>query len=298
MATLDANQVLEICHGASEITLGESSAAATSISSRRGSEVWKVSSANLTLSLKFAIGTEDGAEPAGQTLEREALVLASIPTLSGVFLPRLGKAAHAGAEVEYLVTRWIDGEPGLGRLKSAADEQITISQFSAEIISLYSCLNILHSSGWAHGDVQPAHFIREHSGRMDLIDLGLAQSIDHPVDSYQGGLVHFNAPEICRDILDGNRVAATPQSDVFSLASVVFFAVTGHVIGDYTFDQQWEEMLVCLADGRFRSEDLRMCSERWAPIWQQLAKCLSIDPTKRPKDANDVVSLLTKDQPS
>jgi hypothetical protein len=67
-------------------------------------------------------------------------------------------------------------------------------------LSCVEALAELHAKGWAHGDVQPAHFIIGPE-RTHLIDLALARG-GHVPEGYdfpfRGCLVHYEAPEIAR----------------------------------------------------------------------------------------------------
>lgn len=96
-------------------------------------------------------------------------------------------------------------------------------------LSCAEALADLHAKGWAHGDVQPSHFIAGHR-RAQLIDLALAhgqpvvEAVDFP---FRGGLVHYEAPEISRSVLAHGTAVPTLEADVYALGATFFISATG-----------------------------------------------------------------------
>lgn len=258
------------------------------ISSRRGAEVWKLHASSGNFRVKVAVRTDDGQAPATASLYREHEVLEAVEDYRTSFRPRLAKIGSDGEAIPCLTTLWVDGTPGVSILKDSHDapEQIR------EVQALFRCVAALHAAGWAHGDLQPAHFRRQANGEMLLLDLGLAQSEQRPFEGYKGGLVHFNAPEVCSDVLAGKPARATSRSDVFSVASLVHFAVTGKVLGDYSLEDSWEDMLRVLASCTFRTTELETHLVGNRRLFEMLVACLSCDPSGRPAGAKEAVALL------
>ncbi|MFH8564242.1 protein kinase [Streptomyces sp. NPDC017988] len=99
-----------------------------------------------------------------------------------------------------------------------------------EALSCSVALAALHEKGWAHGDVQPAHFVIGCSSRTFLIDLALAQGgrvprgYDFP---YRGCLVHYEAPEISASVLKSGTATPTREADVYALGAALFISATG-----------------------------------------------------------------------
>lgn len=208
------------------------------------------------LALKAAVRTSDGSPAATTALARESTALAVVPELAKTFAPRSGTVAFGGTDIPYLVTRWIDGEPAIRRVREARRAgQLRPAAVSGLFAAVLRPLAVLHDSGWSHGDVQPDHLRRRANDDVILIDFGLAQSSQLPMDEYRGGLVHFNAPEVCASILACGAASATSRTDVFAAASVVYFAAFGQLLGDYATGgygrASWEEALETLACGRF-----------------------------------------------
>jgi serine/threonine protein kinase len=87
----------------------------------------------------------------------------------------------------------------------------------------------LHANGWAHGDVQPAHFIVGLE-RTYLIDLALARGGHVPAGydfPFRGCLVHYEAPEIARSVLDTGEAEPTHEADIYALGASLLISATG-----------------------------------------------------------------------
>jgi serine/threonine protein kinase len=258
----------------------------TEISCRRGALTVKVWSGRVAALVKLALDTPDGTEANLAGIRREALVLRSIPKLFSRFLPELQDTNGSVA----LIEQWFDGEPAFKN--ALADLQNVNEVGLLNLMSgAFAELEILHVSGWAHGDLQPMHYLRVENGFV-LLDYGVAQSEVSPMDNFRGGMVHFNAPEICAAILDDRTVAASPTADVFGVASVFAFALTGHVYGSYKLSESWEKMCEIIAAGDVRRRELERALTPVPRVRGILLKCLEVDPLDRPRNAQDVLSLL------
>ncbi len=110
------------------------------------------------------------------------------------------------------------------------------------------------SQGWAHGDVQPAHFIVGPE-RTYLIDLALArggrvpEGYDFP---FRGCLVHYEAPEISRSVLDTGEAEPTQEADVYALGASLLISATGWRAVEYPDDAQLPVQREAVANGRRR----------------------------------------------
>ncbi|MBB5939454.1 serine/threonine protein kinase, partial [Streptomyces zagrosensis] len=115
---------------------------------------------------------------------------------------------------------WHEGPDLYALWEPCRAKDSTIEPYASVALSCAQSLARLHAQGWAHGDVQPAHFI---IGPDDthLIDLALAHgqpvppSYDFP---YRGCLVHYEAPEISRSVLERGVAEPTPAADIYALS--------------------------------------------------------------------------------
>ncbi|WP_433734850.1 serine/threonine-protein kinase (plasmid) [Nocardia sp. CA-129566] len=86
-----------------------------------------------------------------------------------------------------------------------------------------SALDAAHDSGLAHGNVKPSNILLTHAGFASLVDFGTAPNLDEiAMSAYQLDPDAYTAPET----LHGNG-QATPATDVYSLACVLYACLTG-----------------------------------------------------------------------
>ncbi len=127
-----------------------------------------------------------------------------------------------------------------------------------EVLSCVAALANLHRKRWIHGDIQPAHLILGRAGTF-LIDLALAQGgqIPDSLDfAYRGCLVHYEAPEIARSVLQNGFAIPTRESDVYALGSSLFISVTGRRHVAYPDDADRRDQRKAIADGPNRSVEI------------------------------------------
>jgi serine/threonine protein kinase len=259
---------------------------ANQLASRRGVTTFSVTVDDDHLLVKLAEATDDDTPANLSGVLREAGALSAIDELQQRFRPVLLTRDNTVA----LAENWIDGTPAfkdVQTLAEAADQAGLIDLLWHTLTELA----LLHARGWAHGDLQPMHFLAVEGGAV-LLDYGVAQSPELPMEDYQGGMVHFNAPEVAAQIVAHGTATATPTSDIFSLGAVFAFAITGEVIGRYDKTDSWQQKLEVLADGGLRLNQLRQALSAAPVVLHVLERLLDVDPDSRPRDAAAVMALL------
>lgn len=114
-----------------------------------------------------------------------------------------------------------------------------------------AALAALHRKRWVHCDIQPAHLIMG-SERTFLIDLALAQGGPVPDDvdfAYRGCLVHYEAPEIARSVLQTGFAIPTRESDIYALGASLMISATGKRHVQYPDDADRRDQRRAIADG-------------------------------------------------
>ncbi|MGW7006893.1 protein kinase domain-containing protein [Streptomyces sp. NPDC054933] len=218
------------------------------VANRRGSTVWKIKTDYGPYAVKLGYPIEatdqwDGQPWTAKAPAREAAIMRQL-TPERIF--------HGHwAEGTWNAQPWRPG-PSLWELwepHRSADElpQPTLDEAHSCAVTLTA----LHSKGWAHGDVQPAHFIIGPAGTF-LIDLALAhgggqvpEACDFP---YRGCLVHYEAPEISRSVLETGTVTPTPEADVYGLGASLFISATGLRHVDYPDDASRKEQRTAIVE--------------------------------------------------
>ncbi len=88
-------------------------------------------------------------------------------------------------------------------------------------------LSAAHKLGIVHRDIKPSNLMLTSDGRIKVADFGLAQlqdtSDDFELPTKAVGTPYWMSPEQCKG------QTAIPQSDIYSLGAVLYFALTGEV---------------------------------------------------------------------
>ncbi|MDX2680946.1 protein kinase domain-containing protein [Streptomyces sp. NY05-11A] len=218
---------------------------------RRGSTVWEVESHRGRYAVKVSYPIEATAEWPAQPWTALA------PAREGAVLHRLGLDQVAYGEWErgtWNFQPWREG-PDLHTLwepcrkrGSSIKPQTSVARRCAEALA------DLHVRGWAHGDVQPAHFI-VGPHRTHLIDLALARGGQVPEGydfPFRGCLVHYEAPEIARSVLDTGEAEPTQEADIYALGASLLISATGWRAIEYPDDAPRSVQREAVANGRRR----------------------------------------------
>lgn len=219
---------------------------------RRGSTVWEVESHRGHFAVKLGYPIEATVEWPAQPWTALA------PAREGAVLHRLGLDAVAYGEWErgtWNFQPWHEG-PDLHRLwEPCRKEGSSVPPHLSVALGCVEALADLHVRGWAHGDVQPAHFIVGPE-RTHLIDLALAHggSVPKGYDfPFRGCLVHYEAPEIARSVLDTGEAEPTKEADVYALGASLLISATGWRAVAYPDDAPRPVQREAVANGRRRA---------------------------------------------
>jgi serine/threonine-protein kinase len=124
----------------------------------------------------------------------------------------------------YIVTELVDGSTLLALLEENGP-------FPSEIVAmlgieLCAALSFAHASGIIHRDLKPENVMLRRDGRVKLMDFGVARVLDDTQITLDGSLLgspaYMSPQQALDEKLDG-------RSDLFSLGTVLFHAVTGRV---------------------------------------------------------------------
>ncbi|MFB6848408.1 protein kinase [Streptomyces sp. NPDC056373] len=219
---------------------------------RRGSMVWEVQSHRGHYAVKVGYPIEATADWPAQPWTALA------PAREGAVLHRLGWDNFAYGEWErgtWNFQPWHEG-PDLHQLWEPCRRQApSIAPDPRVALGCVEALAELHAKGWAHGDVQPAHFI-VGSERTHLIDLALARG-GHVPEGYdfpfRGCLVHYEAPEIARSVLATGEAEPTPEADIYALGASLLISATGWRAVEYPDDAPRPVQRQAVANGSRRA---------------------------------------------
>lgn len=161
-------------------------------------------------------------EKAIEDFRRESMILSglehsSIPTIYDYFYDEtLGRF--------YLVMKYITGGDLAGRLRSAGGgriDEMTVTQWAIQIADVLAYLHGLPDT-IVYRDLKPSNIMIDgNSGRVVLVDFGIARSINQQEKGVTAvGTMGYAPPELFSGQVE-------PRSDIYSLGSTMFHLLTG-----------------------------------------------------------------------
>ena len=168
---------------------------------------------------------------------------------------------------------------------------------SHAIRCLASGLSAIHGVGVIHRDLTPGNVLCCGFGESEIFkisDFGLArpEGLGRTFAGLGVGTVGYAAPE-----QSGDSQAACPQTDVFALACVIFYLLTGRHYFDgesplsaYTAMQRKER--ASLLDAPLLSPELRSRPEACRALDAALARATERAPELRPRNADELANAL------
>lgn len=109
----------------------------------------------------------------------------------------------------------------------AARGPLTLGEAVTVVAPIAGALSFLHGHGVVHGDIAPGNVLFTAEGLPKLADLGLAVLVGGRQS--ESGTPGFRAPSIDTEGTGGRRLR--PARDVYSLAALAWYMLTGRVAG-------------------------------------------------------------------
>ncbi|QBB71461.1 DUF4384 domain-containing protein [Pseudolysobacter antarcticus] len=177
-------------------------------------EVWRAYDALLDQCVALKLRKIESGELAHQFLD-EARRLARVRHANIVSV--YGAAIHDGRAGIW--TELVTGKS----LASVLAEQgpLPVDEARAIGIDLCHALAVVHRHGLVHGDIKPENVMRDHGGRIVLMDFGATREFIDAHDATVLGTPNYLAPEVLRG------ATPTPASDVYALGVLLFRLATG-----------------------------------------------------------------------
>jgi hypothetical protein len=177
-------------------------------------EVWRAYDALLDQCVALKLRKVESGELAHQFLD-EARRLARVRHANIVSV--YGAAIHAGRAGIW--TELVTGQS----LASVLAEQGPLPVDEVRVIGIDLCnaLAVVHRHGLVHGDIKPENVMRDHGGRIVLMDFGATREFIGAQDSVVLGSPNYLAPEILHGAM------SAPASDIYALGVLLFRLATG-----------------------------------------------------------------------
>jgi serine/threonine-protein kinase len=212
---------------------------------------------------------------------RFLLELRSYVALEHPAIPRLYELAYDG-ECPYLVTEMIDGRT----LDAVLGEGVKYEPLGVvELLRpIASALDYAHGRATVHRDVKPANILLADDGRTMLTGFGLGMVASFNTGPGTGGPI---APDyVAPERLVGREVDG--RADVYSLAAVLFEAVTGR--RPFSSKSWIETLSRRLYEPPPSVRD--SVPELSAPFASVLQQAMDREPDRRPATAGDLLDRL------
>lgn len=252
--------------------------------------VYKIQGAHLPRGLgldvekNYALKVYDGKVPQSSDRRyRELKVSVQLSHPSLVKSHFLGEMQWSDRIVPVLLMDFYSGED-LGALRRKSLTEAEVANIGVEISDALQCL---HRRRIVHRDVKPANVIATDSGRVVLLDLGVAKVYGERTltgsEQFMGSL-RYASPESLAP-------AAQPARswDIYSLGTVLYELMTGNQPFEETTD--WRLLVSEVRQG-LRIEYSSAMKMRFAwPFYRLVRDMLSVDRGTRPS-ATDVTSVL------
>ena len=193
--------------------------------------------------------------------------------------------------LSFMLMDFVDGH-SLKRLIFDQDGRpLPAGQVRKVLRAVCGALKFAHGQGFVHADIKPANIMQEPSGRVLLMDFGIARMSDVTTATMVGmGTPAYMAPEQVKGL------DPTPQTDIYALGIVLYEMLTG---GERPFTGERAEMTGSLSE-KVRWEQLNLeplPPEQFNPnlspaLVEVINKCLAKDPRERYADSLELLNAV------
>jgi serine/threonine protein kinase len=160
------------------------------------------------------------------TIQREVFLLSFLDGMDG-FAPKL----YGVGDDKHHLCLYMEIALG-GSLRDLGKREGRISEGAARFYAVHvaHALQLLHDSGYLHGDIKPRNVMLDHRGHVKLVDFGSVRRV--VFDKSAGGFCRvppghtWITPEFAPHELLA-REAYDPSVDWFSLGGVLYYLLTG-----------------------------------------------------------------------
>jgi serine/threonine-protein kinase len=209
--------------------------------------------------------------------------LAEARTLAGLRHPGLAVVHEAGetAGLPFFAMELIEGGTLARRL--VGGRTLSPDEAAAVLAPLAAAVDALHDAGLVHRDIKASNVMLDHSGRVVLMDLGIARALD--AESTQSGLLLGTPAAMAPEVLRGEP--AGPAADIYALGVLLYQMLAGQP--PFT----GEVARVLHAHACEPPPDLcRVRPDLPTAACAAVAAALAKDPARRPRRAVELASAL------
>ncbi len=234
---------------------------------------------NVYRAIQLKLNREVAIKVIGEAIEQDAQFLKRFEreaqTLANLNHPGIVTAHDFGRDLDlcYFVMEYVEGKDLARHLREGKFPLSTAVELLGQVCD---ALEYAHSQGVTHRDIKPANIIVDASGRIKIVDFGLAKRWNGPSDEAEAithpdsamGTPRYMAPEQWESPRDVDH-----RADIFSLGVLIYELLSGEPPAGF---------LVPLAS--------KLGVD---PAWDKLiARCVDSDPNKRFQSVREVREAL------
>ncbi len=182
----------------------------------------------------------------------------------------------------WVLSNYVDGVTIDKYVQGLADDQDKVRVVSSLIGDVLNALDYLHSKGVIHRDIKPSNIMVDKTGRVKLMDLGIARvtsANSYTSTGFVGTPLYASPEQIMRDKM---QVQATPASDIYSLGMTLYVLLNG----SHPFNADTEAQIL-INQVTKKLPMAKFLEKRYKKLMDVIWKATDKDPDKRFQKALD-----------
>ena len=215
-----------------------------------------------------------------ERFEREAKAIAHLDHANIVPVYQYGEFK----DHYFMAMKFVEGEDFADEIyrQSSQDKLLAPERMIHVLKQIAAALDYAHRQGVIHRDVKPSNILIDQSGKATLTDFGLV--LRQHVDNTMG--TAFGTPRYISPEQAIGSEQATAQSDIYSLAVIVFEIVTGDMVfrAETAIQVAMNHVSEPPPKPRSINPDVPVAVER------EILKALSKNPNKRHRTASEFIA--------
>ncbi|MFT7557852.1 MAG: serine/threonine protein kinase [Planctomycetota bacterium] len=258
------------------------------ITERRTSRLIKFFDVNgSTYACKMALGPDSGGPyNPDDSLRNEIIAYEKV----GSILPQTVISHKDTKENVWILMNWIDGTSSWEYFRGLVDKESNLESVGVSIKEIGLLLSSINEKGLLHGDLQPSHIIKLPTGGFTVIDFGISQ-FSKCVIPYFGALVHYNSPEVAKEMITGKKIDYKMSDEVYSFAALCYTLLSGATPIKYSKPFQeslLEEMLNDIVKGEYSQPPENIYTE----LSNSFLSIMKLDYLERPKSISECLQFV------
>jgi len=175
---------------------------------------------NRVVALKVLLAGQAASEEQIQRFHQEALAVAKLrhPNIVPVYDVGVFEGKH------YIAMEYVDGRPLHHLMKS---KRFTPNEALDIILKVSDAIAHAHKHGIIHRDIKPANIMMDDSGRVQVMDFGLAKEVEADAQFTRSGTTMGTPNYMPVEQAQGDNKNIDERSDIYSLGAVLYEMLTG-----------------------------------------------------------------------